>query len=143
MPRIGTPSVEDRLRRPRRAFVDDRLAGPPDRITALGAKSAQEGVGDVLVRVDFAIDVQLAQAARDQLGHLAAEVDDEKAVMVVMCSWRPGVGRGRAGARAALSGPRACRILAARVAPTDITAKRGPASAGLHVVFAPELTLSA
>jgi hypothetical protein len=31
--------------------------------------------------MNFAIDVQLAQAAGNQLGYLAAEVDDEKAVM--------------------------------------------------------------
>jgi hypothetical protein len=31
--------------------------------------------------MDFAIDVQLAQATRNQLRHLAAEVDDEKAVV--------------------------------------------------------------
>ena len=58
------------------------LHGPPDRITALGANSARKAPVDSLVRVDFAVDVQLAQAARDQLRHLAAEVDDQKAVML-------------------------------------------------------------
>jgi hypothetical protein len=45
----------------------------------LGANSGQEGVGDVLERVDLAIDVQLAQAAGDQLRDLAAEIDDQQA----------------------------------------------------------------
>ena len=32
--------------------------------------------------MDFAVDVQLAQASGDQLGYLATEIDDEKAVML-------------------------------------------------------------
>jgi hypothetical protein len=56
-------------------------AGPPEKITAFGAKAARKRVVHPVEGVDFAIDVQLAQAARDQLRHLAAEVDDEKAVM--------------------------------------------------------------
>jgi hypothetical protein len=38
--------------------------------------------------VDFAIDVQLAQAARNQLRDLAAKVDDEKAVVGCLCHAR-------------------------------------------------------
>ena len=57
-------------------------AGPPDRITAFGAKFVEEVLGHLLERVDLAIDVELAQAARDELRHLGAEIDDEKAVML-------------------------------------------------------------
>ncbi len=46
-----------------------------------GREVLQESWGHLLIGVDLAIDVQLAQAARDQLGDLAAEVDDEKALM--------------------------------------------------------------
>ena len=48
-----------------------------------GREVLQEPVGDVLVGMDFAIDVQLAQAPRDQLRHLAAEIDDQKAVVML------------------------------------------------------------
>ena len=72
--------VEDARRRHRRAFGKDRsrTAGEDH---GLGGKGAEEGVVHLVERVDLAIDVQLAQAARDQLRHLAAEVDDEEAVM--------------------------------------------------------------
>jgi hypothetical protein len=32
--------------------------------------------------MNFAVNVQLAQATRDELRHLRAEIDDEKAVML-------------------------------------------------------------
>jgi hypothetical protein len=32
--------------------------------------------------VDFAKDIQFAQAARDQLGDLAAEINDQQAIVV-------------------------------------------------------------
>jgi hypothetical protein len=32
--------------------------------------------------MDFAIDIQLAQAPRDQLRHLGSEIDDQKFVML-------------------------------------------------------------
>ena len=54
-------------------------AGPPDRMTARGAKSRTAALGD-RKRVDLAIDPALAHAARDQLGHLAAEIEDQDAV---------------------------------------------------------------
>ena len=49
------------------------LAGPPEKMTACGAKLIQKLIGHILKRMNFAIHVQLAQAARDQLCHLAAE----------------------------------------------------------------------
>ena len=48
----------------------------------LGGEVVEEGVGDVLERVDFAIDVELAQAAGDQLRDLAAEIDDQQAFVM-------------------------------------------------------------
>jgi hypothetical protein len=47
---------------------------------ALGAKLAHEGVADV-VRVDLAVDMRLAHAARDQLRDLGAEVEDQDLVV--------------------------------------------------------------
>jgi hypothetical protein len=47
----------------------------------LRREGRKEGLIDPVVGVDFAIDVQFAQAARDQLRHLGPEVDDEKAVV--------------------------------------------------------------
>ena len=57
------------------------LAGPPDRITACGRNAGEEGGVDLLVGVDLAVDARLAQPAGDQLGDLAAEVDDEQALV--------------------------------------------------------------
>ncbi|OIQ75598.1 hypothetical protein GALL_427340 [mine drainage metagenome] len=48
----------------------------------LGGEVLEEGIRDLLERMNFAIDVQFPQAARDQLRHLRAEVDDQKAVML-------------------------------------------------------------
>ena len=51
-------------------------AGPPEKITPLGwSRSNASSAG--IERRDLAIDARLAHAPRDQLGHLAAEVDDE------------------------------------------------------------------
>ncbi|ETW14695.1 cytosine deaminase [Roseivivax marinus] len=41
----------------------------------------EKRVVDLLEWMDFAVDVQFAQPTRDQLRHLGAEVDDEKAVV--------------------------------------------------------------
>mmetsp|Transcript_11559 Transcript_11559/g.18596 ORF Transcript_11559/g.18596 Transcript_11559/m.18596 type:complete len:391 (-) Transcript_11559:6-1178(-) len=61
------------------------LAGHAVRATgedhSLGRICAHEVHVDVLIRVDFTVDVQLAQATGDQLGDLAAEVNDKKAVV--------------------------------------------------------------
>ncbi len=69
-----------RFRRSGAALAGDRIgaAGKDDR---LGGKRRQKIIGDILIGVDFAIDVQLAQAAGNKLRYLAAEVDDQKAVM--------------------------------------------------------------
>jgi len=73
--------LEDRGGRHRRAFGEDR-GGPARKDHGFRGEIPQEGVVHALERVDFAIDVQLAQAAGDQLRHLAAEIDDQKAVMM-------------------------------------------------------------
>jgi hypothetical protein len=68
----GAPSSVTRPARPR--------GSPPSARNRAGRRRRP------VERVDLAIDVQLAQAARDQLRHLAAEVDDQKAVVLVMAA---------------------------------------------------------
>ena len=46
-----------------------------------GRKAGQKRISDVLIGVDFAINVQLAQTPRNQLRYLTSKVDDEEAVM--------------------------------------------------------------
>ena len=76
--------LEHLLRRARAALVDHRgRAAREDH--ALGPHRG-EGLGGAVERVDFAVDAGFAEAARDQLGDLRAEVDDEDGVL-----------RGRAG----------------------------------------------
>ena len=48
----------------------------PERMMPFGAEVADELVGDV-VRMDLAVDVRFAHAARDQLRVLRAEIEDE------------------------------------------------------------------
>ena len=74
------------LGRARRASTRHAV-GPARKDHRLGRHSAQErSQRHILIGMDFAIDVQLAQAARNQLRHLAAKVDDEKAVMwMLLC----------------------------------------------------------
>ena len=55
-------------------------SGPPERITAFGFISVEGGFG-LLERHDLGIDALLAHAARDQLRHLTAEIDDQNLVM--------------------------------------------------------------
>ena len=55
------------------------LAGPPERITALGFSRSQRVLGAVEGH-DLGVDALLAHAPRDQLRHLAAEIDDEDGV---------------------------------------------------------------
>ena len=77
------PEVENAFRGARRAVVDH--AGRTARKDhGFRRELFQERIGHVLIGVNFAIDVQLPQAARDQLRHLAAEVDDEKALMIAL-----------------------------------------------------------
>ena len=55
-------------------------SGPPERMTALGFIACEGGFG-LLEGHDFRIDALLAHAARDQLRHLTAEIDDQNLVM--------------------------------------------------------------
>ncbi len=71
-------AVEDDLRRARRAFVDRRSrAAGQDHGFRLKALEALFGG---LEGNDLAIDARFAHAACDQLGYLAAEIDDENTV---------------------------------------------------------------
>ena len=72
--------IEDLLRGSRTACVDhgSRAAGEDH---GAGFEVSQEGRIHRVEGVDLTKDVQLAQAARDELGHLAAEVDDQQAVV--------------------------------------------------------------
>ncbi len=81
MPSTGRPRSNSPLGRARRAFARDAV-GPAGQDHRLGGEFGQKGRRHPLIGMDFAIDVQLAQAARDQLRHLGAEVDDEKALML-------------------------------------------------------------
>ena len=56
-----------------------RLAGPPDRMMPRG-RQARIRVGVGVERPDLAINAELAQAAGDELGDLAAEVQDQHAL---------------------------------------------------------------
>ena len=51
--------------------------GPPEKMMPLGAQPFEGFLGGV-ERGDLAIDARFADAAGDELGHLAAEVDDEQ-----------------------------------------------------------------
>src|SRR6266540_3795363 len=74
----------DRCRRERRALLDDRprAAGENDALRPHLGKSLL----GLLERHDLAIDALLAHPARDELGHLGAEIDDEN--LVVHGGWR-------------------------------------------------------
>ena len=100
----------------RRAFGKDR-GRPPREDDRLWRELCQEGVSDLLKRMNFTIDVQLAQAARNQLRHLAAEVDDKQTVMLDhSCAiWgraalRKGARRGQGGCTQGFCNPRPRRI---------------------------------
>ena len=54
-------------------------AGSAGEDDALGLEPLERLLGGV-ERRDFAIDARLADAPRDELGHLAAEVDDEDGI---------------------------------------------------------------
>ena len=80
------------------------LFGPPDRMMPFGANVADEGVADV-ERMDLAVDVRLAQAARDELRVLRAEVEDQDLRVRESRPWRcraADTRRQRAGARGEL-----------------------------------------
>jgi hypothetical protein len=61
------------------------LSGPPESTTP-ARRSATNAVADV-VRVDLAVDVRLAQPARDQLRVLRAEVEYQDAACAV-ADWK-------------------------------------------------------
>ncbi len=73
--------VKDRPWRHRRTFGKDR-GRPARKDDRLWRKLCQEAVRHLLERMNLAVDVQLAQASRNQLRYLAAEIDDQKAVML-------------------------------------------------------------
>ena len=56
-----------------------REVGPPDRMIAAGVASLDLGQRRV-VRQELGVDVELAHAARDELGELAPEVEDHDRV---------------------------------------------------------------
>ena len=79
MPSTGTPELKIACgARGEPSLSTD--SGPPERITAFGFIS-REGGFRLLERHDLGIDALLAHAARDQLRHLAAEIDDQNLVM--------------------------------------------------------------
>ena len=71
----GSPLSNKRLRRARAVLLDHR-GRPAGEDDALGLEPLEGLLGGV-ERRDLAIDAGLAHAPRDQLRHLAAEVDDE------------------------------------------------------------------
>ena len=68
-------AVEQGLRRARAALLG-HAGGRSRQDDALGREPLERRLG-ALERRDLAIDPGLAHAARDQLGHLAAEIDDQ------------------------------------------------------------------
>ena len=76
--------LEHRLRWHGRTFGEDR-GRPPRQDHRLGRKILEKGIIHRVERVDFAEHIKFTQTAGDQLGDLAAEVDDEKAVMGDIC----------------------------------------------------------
>ena len=75
----GHAGIEDRLRRARRAFLVNGF-GPAGEDHRLRLHLPEGGFG-LLERHDLGIDALLAHPARDQLRHLAAEIDDQNLVM--------------------------------------------------------------
>ena len=78
MPSTGTPSASSS------AFSfgassANTLAGPPERMMALGA-SLRTRASSTHGRHDLAVDVQLADPPGDELGELRAVVDDDYAL---------------------------------------------------------------
>ena len=79
----------------RHAIVENLLRGAGRALARDAVRPAREDHGtrrhlaheihrDILIGVNLAINIQFAQAACDQLRYLAAEVDDQKAVMGVL-----------------------------------------------------------
>ena len=83
MPRIGRP-LSNSTCGARGLPSSGTLAGEPDRMMPLGL-SRWNASSAMAERGDFGIDPGLAHAAGDQLGHLAAEIDDEDGIGEVRC----------------------------------------------------------
>ena len=85
---LAIADAQDRHTHVKHAFGRHRCAVPIDRggtareDHGLGPEGPKEGVIHFVVGMNFAVNVQLAQATRDELRHLRAEIDDEKAVML-------------------------------------------------------------
>ena len=71
----GNAGIEHRLRRAGRIIIQHGR-WPPGEDDAFRRKLFKRGGGQ-LERVDFAVNPRLAHPPRDQLGDLAAEIDDE------------------------------------------------------------------
>ncbi len=80
MPSTGTPSVEELAVGEGRVGVET-LEGPPERMMPFGANARDLLERDV-AGMDLAVDAALADAARDELGVLRAEVEDQDAIAV-------------------------------------------------------------
>ncbi len=78
MPSTGTPASK-MICGARGLSISVTEAGPPDRITAFG-RMPLEGGFRRLEGDDLGIDAGFAHAPRDELRHLAAEIDDEDGV---------------------------------------------------------------
>ena len=86
MPSTGTPSVHTTSGRAAGALVVHALVAARQD-DAPRRERADERVVHV-PGMDLAIDVRLAQAARDQLRHLRAEVEDQDAGVASVRAWR-------------------------------------------------------
>jgi hypothetical protein len=86
MPSTGTPSSNTTCgaRGVSSSYTED---GPPERMMPAWREIADELLGDV-VGMQLAIDAGLAHAARDQLGVLGTEVEDED--FLVHAGWSGG-----------------------------------------------------
>ncbi len=80
MPRTGTPRSQS-CSGGRGEPAIEHAGGAARKDDGAGGKLAERGGVHRLERPDFAIDVQLAHPARDQLRYLTAEVDDEQEVV--------------------------------------------------------------
>ena len=80
MPSTGTPS-ENTSGGASWPFASYTDSGPPDRMMALGAKRSICSASDI-AGVDLRIHAEFAHAARDQLGVLGTEIENEDPVRV-------------------------------------------------------------
>ena len=85
---LAIADAKDRHAQVKHALRWHRCAVPIDRggtareDHGLGPEGPKESVIHFVVGMNFAVNVQLAQATRDELRHLRAEIDDKKAVML-------------------------------------------------------------